>query len=423
MVKHSNKKIFGVFLALSLLFLAVSISVVSAVEVTKEGTIVSSRGWMISEATPFGIYYGFGSQGPGYDYNPPVLSDIYYFDFATKTNTVVKSQDSQPDIGLPDVSKPTIWSATYSAIVGDNIFISSVYYDYPIYKDDIFKGDVNGIYAIDTKTNTFYLYDRTPFNFFENNLPSPMTAVGNSLYFFVESERRVYSYDTTTKKSTALAELPADVGFGAIVHSIGSNIYITTYKYGEENSLYVYDTLADNFTRLATDKLIPSNLNSGKAVIDGNLYFIGGEDPITYEALSNTVEYDTKTNTFSVVKQLDDGYLGASATSVGGTIYLVGGEVHSVPHLTDNITAIKIAPKDLATTIAEYLCNYYPANVCAEHFLTSKNYSNRGDYISYVAQKTNEFVSNSLITGKEKSEIMTNAAELSKSLPVGKKNR
>src|SRR3989344_2135364 len=407
MVKHSNKKIFGVFLALSLLFLAVSISVVSAVEVTKEGTIVSSRGWMISEATPFGIYYGFGSQGPGYDYNPPVLSDIYYFDFATKTNTVVKSQASQPDIGLPNVTEPTIWSATYSAIVGDNIFISSVYYDYPTHagKSLLELADTNGLYAIDTKTNTFYLYDRTPFNFFENNLPSPMTAVGNSLYFFVESERRVYSYDTTTKKSTALVELPADVGFGAIVHSIGSNIYITTYKYGEENSLYVYDTLADKFTWLATDKLIPSNLNSGKAVIDGNLYFIGGEDPFTSEALNNAVEYDTKLNTFTVVKQLDDAYLGASATSVGGTIYLVGGEVHSETHLTDNIIAIQIVQKDRATTIAEYL-------------LSNKGYKNRGEYISYAAQKTNEYLKAGLITGKEKSEIMTNAAELSKSLPV-----
>src|SRR3989338_4009679 len=157
MVKHSNKKIFGVFLALSLLFLAVSVSVVSAVDVTKEGTIVSSRGWMISEATPFGIYYGFGSQGPGYDYNPPVLSDIYYFDFATKTNTVVKSQASQPDIGLPNVTEPTIWSATYSAIVGDNIFISSVYYDYPTHaeKSLLELADTNGLYAIDTKTNTY----------------------------------------------------------------------------------------------------------------------------------------------------------------------------------------------------------------------------------------------------------------------------
>src|SRR3989338_3360676 len=134
MIKHSNKKIFGVFLALSLLFLAVSVSVVSAVDVTKEGTIVSSRGWMISEATPFGIYYGFVSQGSGYDYNPPVLSDIYYYDFLTKTNTVVKSQDTQPDIQQPGVENAIIWGdSMYSAIVGDKIFISSVYYDYPIH--------------------------------------------------------------------------------------------------------------------------------------------------------------------------------------------------------------------------------------------------------------------------------------------------
>ena len=398
-------------LALFLSLLIVSVSGAYAVTISSVGTMANARGWLFSQSTPFGIYYGFGDNETTY---PPV-SDIYYFDFLTGTNTSIKSQISQPDIGLPDVQEPTIWGDTiYSAIVGDKIFIADVYYDYPTHEGKSLPelGDVNGLYAIDTKTNTFYLYDRTPFKFFENNLPSPMTAVGSYLYFFVESERRVYRYDTITKQSTALSALPSDIGFGGIVYPVGTNIYITTYKYDEENSLYVYDTLTDKFTYLAKSSLIPSNEYTANVVINDKLYFIGGEDPITYEALNNTVEYDTKTNQFNIITQLEDGLLGATATSVGGTIYIVGGEVHSDPHLTDNITAIEIAPKDNATIIAEYLCNYYPANVCAEHFLTSKSYKNRGDYISYVAQKTNEFVSNSLITGKEKGMIMSAATKL-----------
>ncbi|MBI2046704.1 hypothetical protein HYT26_00875 [Candidatus Pacearchaeota archaeon] len=425
-------------LALSLSLLIVSVSGVYAVTISSVGTMTNARGWLFSQSTPFGIYYGFGDAG-GY----PPASDIYYFDFLTGTNTLIKSQTSQPDIGLPDVKEPTIWGdPIYSAIVGDKIFIADVYYDYPQHAGPGFGlpelSDANGIYAIDTKTNTFYLYDRTSFRFFADNLASPMTSVGSYLYFFVESERRVYRYDTITKQSTALSALPSDIGFGGIVYPVSSKIYITTFKEyssnnnGINNSLYVYDTLKDSFTYLATSPLIPSNNYRSNSVINGKLYFVGGEDPIKidYTALDKIVEYDPSTNQFSVIDTLKDkdginyALAGASTTSVGGSLYVVGGEVHSEPEITDSIIKIGIAPKDLATTIAEYLCKYYSNSVCslnqnllsvmAEPFylFLTKDYKNRGDYISYVAQKTNEFVRNSLITGKEKGVIMSVATKL-----------
>lgn len=406
-MKMSAKKTILTLLALSLLLLVVSVSGVYAVSISQVGSTASARGWLFSQSTPFGIYYGFGTNENTYPF-----SDIYYFDFLTQKNSVIKS-------GTAD---PLVWSdVLYSTIIGDKIFIANFYNPYKA--SEGYSYDGNGLYAIDTKTNTFYLYDKLPFDFFVDNWPSPMAAVGTDLYFFVgipdrpDIARRVYRYSPATKLAVALAELPSDVGAGGIVHAAGSKIYITTYKYWEENSIYTYDTLTDKFTLLATDKLIPSNNYRSNSVINGKLYFVGGEDPLKGDntdtnSVDSIVEYDPATNLFGITGTLSYGLLGASTTSVGGNLYVVGGEVHSDPEVSDKITAIEIVSKDLATTIAEFLCNYYPANVCAEHFLTSKSYKNSGGYISYVAQKTNEFLSNSLITGKEKGMIMSAATKL-----------
>lgn len=401
----SAKKTILILLALSLSLLIVSVLGAYAVTINSSvGTIANARGWLFSQSTPFGIYYGFGDNETTY---PPV-SDIYYFDFLTKTNIVVKSQTTQPDIGLPDVEEPTIWGDTiYSAIVGDKIFITNVYYDSPIHAGKSLPEvvDSNGIYAIDTKTNTFYLYDRTPFKFFADNLPSPMTAVGNYLYFFSEAERKVYSYDTITKKSTALSALPADIGFGGIVYPVGSKIYITTFKEyssnkdGINNSLYVYDTLIDKFTYLATSPLIPSNNYRANSVVNGKLYFVGGEDPlkINYTVLDKIVEYDPATNLFSITGTLSYGLGGASTTSVGGSLYVVGGEKVSSPgELIDNITKIEII--DPVSEIVK-LC---PVN---------GSYKNHGKYVSCVSKKAEEFFNSGLITEQQKDEIVSNAAK------------
>src|SRR3989338_7902036 len=164
-------------------------------------------------------------------------------------------------------------------IIGDKIFIADCYNPF-----DPSKGasvDANGLYAIDTKTNSFYLYDRLPFDFFVDYWPSPMAAVGTDLYFFVgipgrpDIASRVYRYNPATKETTILAELPKELGSGGIVYAAGSNIYITTYNWGSENSLYVYDTLKDSFTYLATSPLIPSNNYRSNSVINGKLYFVG----------------------------------------------------------------------------------------------------------------------------------------------------
>ena len=419
MARYSEKKISRILFALMLLFmlLLISVSFASAVTISTVGTMADTRGWLFSQSTPFGIYYGFGTNE---DYYP--FSDLYYFDFATKSNTLIKSQTDQPDIKQPSVTNVIIWGESiYSAIVGDKIFISNLNYHNEQPWDITKPWDANGLYVIDTKTNTFYLYDRLPFDFFVDSWPSPMAAVGSDLYFFVgipnrtDIARRVYKYNPATKETTALAYIPKDseselgLGSGGIVFAVKDKIYITTYyTKGSgypvfDNSIYVYDTLTDTFTNLTTSSLIPSNNYRANSVVNGKLYFVGGDDPFTDNPLDKIVEYNISTNQFSVLDTLKDEngtnykLAGASTTSLGGSLYVVGGEQQN--HFR------QVFDQNLVSVMAEpfYL------------FLT-KDYKNRGDYISYVAQKTNEYLKAKLITKKEKSKIMKIATELAKTI-------
>ena len=399
MAEYSRKdtKIFLALVLLSLFSLSLlSVPFVQGVTVSTVGTMAGTRGWLFSQSAPLGIYYGFG-YGDNWCGGTARCSDLYYFDFATESNSLIKS----------DTSTPLVWGdSLYSTIIGDKIFIADFYNPF-----DPSKGasvDANGLYAIDTKTNSFYLYDRLPFDFFVDYWPSPMAAVGTDLYFFVgipgrpDIASRGYRYNPATKETTILAELPKELGSGGIVYAAGSNIYITTYNWGSENSLYVYDTLKDGFTYLATSPLIPSNNYRSNSVINGKLYFVGGEEPVYDTALNTIVEYDPSTNQFSVIDSLSYGLLGASTTSLSGSLYVVGGEVHSEPGITDSIIKIEILNP---ISEIEKSC---PAN---------GSYKNHGKYVSCVSKKAEEFFNSGLITEQQKNEIVSKAAKSN----IGKK--
>ena len=415
-MKKTIKIFFGLILSLLLVPIAYS------VEPVKIGTMTSDElNWVFAQATCDGIYYGLGWNETKH-YPPP--NKIYYFDFATKENTLITETEN-------------IWSDSfYKVLVNDKLFMSGL-----ANKDTYPFCDANGIYVLDLKTNSFYLYDRTPFNFCIENLISPMVAVGNDLYFFSNAERRVFKYNTITRESIALAELPDEIDYGGIVYSIEDKIYITTYRYGDENSLYVYDIQSNTFNFLIKDRLIPSNnVANSNVVIGDKLYFIGGEDAVDDwgwwgQSLRNIVEYNTLTNEFNIIGQFDQGMAGVAATVLGGAIYVLGGEDYDTNTLSQDIHEIVIDPNlkvscsndeddddvdddndacletATAQVVDETGCSIPQYCPFQEYCPPGSDYKNHGKYVSCVAKTSERFLNEGLITEEEKNAFVSEAAK------------
>ena len=118
-------------------------------------------------------------------------------------------------------------------------------------------------------------------------------AIGNKIYLFGGSlnsgsimEKKIYIFDTETETlSLSNARMPMQLSYYFVTFPIDSKVYV---HYSSENSLYVYDTIADTITTISVS--ITSNYSSKMPfVCDNKIYLYGGYTSNSYNV---TTDYD-----------------------------------------------------------------------------------------------------------------------------------
>jgi N-acetylneuraminic acid mutarotase len=155
----------------------------------------------------------------------------------------------------------------------------------------------------------------------------------------------LYSYNPATKAWTTRASAPmpvAEPGYGVI----GDDLYVTGGVGGTSNSLspvtqtQVYDMATNTWSTAAAN---PYALSGTDAVLDGELYQIGGISLSTFQDSDIVSAYNPSAGTWTEVAPYPVGVTAASCGGVGGTLYCAGGYNQAGIALT---AAYKYTPGD-----------------------------------------------------------------------------
>lgn len=152
--------------------------------------------------------------------------------------------------------------------------------------------------------------------------------VGTDIYIIGSSNSiygTMYKYDTISDNCTKLTPLPHTVSGGCVI-SVGTDIYLfgsDTKIQGEDNHAYKYNTLTDTYTKLQDIPIYSFNHSSASA-IGNKIYLFGGGKVGSGNVRVLAYEYDIQTDSYRALADIPYIFYDGRSISIDTDIYLFG---------------------------------------------------------------------------------------------------
>ncbi len=196
------------------------------------------------------------------------------------------------------------------------------------------SGPQNGHFAFNPATGQWRTLAAKPGSAVEN---PALAAFGGDLYLFGGSTSpfsgalsNSYRYDAGSNSWSSIAPMPVALG-GIRAERIGDEIFIAGGMDGDGDSvgsLWIYTPATDSWRSGANLSQVRDN--PGTAVLDGELYVIGGRERANGSEIQGTLSsvevYDPDRNQWRSIDSLNAGRRTFAVGTVNGKLQVVGGE-------------------------------------------------------------------------------------------------
>ena len=177
-------------------------------------------------------------------------------------------------------------------------------------------------------------------------------AVENDIYVF--SGLTIYKFDTVTETTTTVENtLPQSCAQQGLV-LIGDTIYSVFGYYGYIQTFNTKTLETTSITSGITGRTYPA-----VAVVDNDIYILGGTSPGGSSGYSNVYKFDTITQTITTLDNLPKSFSSGSYVETADSVYMFSG------YKNNNITKFDKGTKTTTTLDATPFSKYYLYNSSA----------------------------------------------------------